>query len=51
MANNKNEGIPSTKEVMHPEAGEDKWRILVTHAQDNFRHIRNKFMRAILLSL
>jgi hypothetical protein len=40
MANNKNEGIPSTKEAMHPEAVEDKWRILVTHAQDDFRHIR-----------
>ena len=25
---------------MHPEAVEDKWRILVTHAQDDFRHIR-----------
>jgi hypothetical protein len=40
MANNKNEGIPSTKEAMHPEAVEDKWRILVTHTQDDFRHIR-----------
>ncbi len=40
MANNNNVGIPSTKEVMHPEGVEDKWRILVTGAQDDVRYIR-----------
>ncbi len=43
-ANTKNEGFLSTKtkEVMHPEGVEDKWRILVTRAQDDCRYIRQQ---------
>ena len=40
MANNNNVRILSTNEVMHPEGVEDKWRILVTGAQDECRYIR-----------
>jgi hypothetical protein len=47
-ANNKNEGTISTKtkEVMHPEGVEDKWRILVTHAQDDCRYIRQQIFES-----
>ncbi len=45
--NNNNEGILSIKEVMHPTKGvKDKWRILVTRAQDDCRHIRQQIFES-----
>ncbi len=48
MANNRKEGLPSTKEVMHPEGVDNKWRALVTCAQNVGRYIRKQMYESNL---